>query len=381
MKHIIYSIGELSVAGGIGRIISLKANWLAEHGYDVTILTTEGTGENAFYSVHPKIKIVNFNINYLSVYNNKRNIIGIIKSLIDRIKKQNLHKKLLKEYLYTHPCDVLFTSSNIPFVNSFKDGSRKIYETHFSCEAQRQFIKDSPFIFGLCYSIYNKYHQSRLNGYDHVVILTDKDKFLRGNKKNFIVIPNFITAKPQSMIPDYNNKRAISVGRLEHVKGFDLLIKAWKTVYQRHPDWSLDIYGHSYGRIDDYNAMISDNGLDGIIHIHEAVRNIEEKYLESSFYIMSSRYEGFPLVLPEAMSCGLPCISYDINCGPADIIRDGEDGILVRPVESIPALSDAICKMIENPEMRETQGKKARKNIQRYSIDSVMQRWIELIER
>lgn len=381
MKHIVYSIGELSVAGGIGRIVSLKANWFAEHGYKVTIITTEGNTKESYYLLSPKIEIIPLNINYLTVYNNKRNLWGMIKSLADRIKKTKLHKKLLKKYLQDHPCDVFFTTGNIPFVCRFKDGSKKIYETHFSCEAQRQFIKNAPKIFAFFYRMYDALQQRNLRHYDHVVVLTQRDLELRGKPENGVVIPNFITAKTQEILPDYQSKKVISVGRYDHVKGFDLLFKVWKIVKTNYPDWHLHIYGHAYGRTEYYQNLIQESGVQNVVHLHSEVKDIESKYMSSSFYVMASRYEGFPLVLPEAMSCGLPCIAYDINCGPSDIITDGVDGILVHALENVEALAEAICKMIENPQLREDMGKRAKKNIQRFNIDQVMQYWIEMIER
>ena len=104
-----------------------------------------------------------------------------------------------------------------------------------------------------------------------------------------------------------------------------------------------------------------------------------EEYLNSSIYIMSSRYEGFGMVLIEAMACGVPCISFDCPYGPSDIIEDGEDGYLIDYLNT-QALADGICKLIENPELRKEFGKNARKNVLRYSRDNVMQQWVNLFE-
>lgn len=105
-----------------------------------------------------------------------------------------------------------------------------------------------------------------------------------------------------------------------------------------------------------------------------------EKYLESSIYAMSSRFEGFGMVLIEAMACGVPCVSFDCPYGPADVIKDGEDGFIVRYLDC-KELADKICFLIENEETRKLMGRKARENIRRYSRETVMGKWTELFEK
>ena len=113
------------------------------------------------------------------------------------------------------------------------------------------------------------------------------------------------------------------------------------------------------------------------IFIHEPTSEIIAKYQESSIYIMSSRYEGFGMVLLEAMACGIPCVSFDCPYGPSDIIHDGEDGFLVKHLDTT-ALAERICYLIENPEIRKEMGEKAKRNIKRYSRENVMAQWTEL---
>lgn len=380
MKHIVYFTGELSVPGGIGRIISMKANWLVDHAYKVTILTTEGASNESFYKLSPKVNVVAFNINYLSVYNNKKNLIGIVKSWLDREKKKRLNKRLLELYLKGNPCDVFFSTINYDFIPKLTDGSLKIYEAHFSSEAQRQFLESSPRLFRFFYKRYNEKQKRNLLNFDRVVLLTERDKKLNGKLSNAIVIPNFITIENTANIPNYESKRVISVGRLDFCKGYDLLFKAWKEVCLEYHDWTLDIYGHGYGRESYYQNLINELELENYIQLHQPVKDIISKYLSASLYVMTSRYEGFPLVLGEAMACGLPCIAFDCNCGPAEIIKNGVDGYLVSPVGDVQKLANAIKQMLESVEKRKRMGHAAKENIQRFSINEIMKQWVDLIE-
>jgi glycosyltransferase involved in cell wall biosynthesis len=200
------------------------------------------------------------------------------------------------------------------------------------------------------------------------------------NPNNFVVIPNFISIELPNSFSNCHAKRAISVGRLSSAKGFDYLIKAWAGVHRQYPEWVCDIYGYGYGRENEYQQLIDENGLRNVVVIHEPVRNISEKYAAASFYVMTSRNEGFPLVLPEAMACGLPVVSFNCNSGPSEIITDGVDGILVNQVGDIPAMTFAICRMIKDEEMRIWMGKNALRNVQRYSQEKIMTEWVKLIE-
>ena len=110
--------------------------------------------------------------------------------------------------------------------------------------------------------------------------------------------------------------RVIAIGRLTYQKGFDRLIDAWTIVNRRHPDWKLDIFGEGIRR-EALNKQIRNNGLEKSVTIHPFTKNIAQEYLNSSIFALSSNYEGFVLVLLEAMGCGLPCVAFDCPNGPA----------------------------------------------------------------
>lgn len=373
-KKIIYHVGDISHPGGMERMVVLKANWLAEHGYDVTLLSTSSSNKS-YFEVSPKLRCDFLSCSIPPLYSVRKNTWGAIKSVWWSIKSRREHKKKLRKYLASHSCDFFITLINRSFIPKMKDGSKKYFEIHFSSEIKRNFIRNSHGIYRFLYKLGMWYQEHIYREYDKFFVLTEKDWQLRGGGDNMVVMPNFITIEQPQKMPDYTSKNIISVGRLAPQKGYEYLFQAMSRVVCMHPDWHLHIYGFSYGREKYYRQLIEEAGVDQNVFIHNPVHDIVDKYLESSFYVMSSIYEGFPLCLGEAMACGLPCVSYDCNCGPSEIIKDGEDGIIVKEVRSVEKLADAINYMIEHPKLRKKMGVQAKKNIQRFSMDNIMQKW------
>ena len=167
----------------------------------------------------------------------------------------------------------------------------------------------------------------------------------------------------------------IAAGRYTWQKGFDLLIIAWKIIFKKHPDWILDIYGA--GNPDFYRQLAKSNGIASVVRCHNATSDIYSKYAESSIFVLSSRFEGFGLVLAEAMATGLPVISFRCPCGPEDIVTNGTDGILIEN-GNIEKMSKAICYLIENETIRKDMGKKGIISAERFREEHIMQKWIEL---
>ena len=157
---------------------------------------------------------------------------------------------------------------------------------------------------------------------------------------------------------------------------YDRLIEAWIKVNRKHPDWHIRIYGEGQDR-NSLQELIEKHHIENSFSLCPPTKSIQEKYLESSIYVMSSRFEGLPMALLEAMACGVPCISFDCPYGPAEIITPEEDGILVKNGNT-DELADAICRLIEDTDKRIRMGKQAQKNIQRYSREEVMKLWDEL---
>lgn len=190
------------------------------------------------------------------------------------------------------------------------------------------------------------------------------------------IIPNMITVNSVA-VSDYESKKVISVGRYSYEKGFDMLIEAWNLVIGKHPDWKLYIYGN--GDRSEFESLVEHLQLKDSVFCMPGTKDIVSAYTKCSIYVMSSRYEGFGLVLTEAMSCGLPCISFDCPYGPSEIIDNGKDGYLVER-NNIHLLAEKIDELMDDSDLRKRLGSKARQNVMRYNKKNIMQRWIALLE-
>ena len=178
-----------------------------------------------------------------------------------------------------------------------------------------------------------------------------------------------------NMISPLHSKRVIAVGRYVYQKGFDLLLEAWAIVEKQCKDWELAIYG--MGERTPYEQIIDEMKIDrSRCHLYGSTPDIKKEYLDSSLFVFSSRFEGFGMVLIEAMACGLPVISFDCPCGPKDIVSHGEDGLLV-PSGDTDALADAMHKLMSDDVQRREMASKAIVNVRRFYLEKVAQRWKE----
>ena len=168
----------------------------------------------------------------------------------------------------------------------------------------------------------------------------------------------------------------IFVGRYTEQKGIPDLFRIWETVYHKHPDWHLHLYGEGELRNRLVEEALSSHAN---IHVHEPDHLIFERYLENSIFVLTSLYEPFGLVMPEAMSCGLPVVAFDCPSGPADIITDGVDGFLIR-FRDVQVFADRICQLIESPELLRQMGQAAIESSKRFSADQIMTQWKSLFE-
>jgi glycosyltransferase involved in cell wall biosynthesis len=212
---------------------------------------------------------------------------------------------------------------------------------------------------------------------DAVTVLTEHDletyrNALRSDAVRLERIPNGI---PPTRVPPaaLEAKVAIAAGRLSSQKGFDLLIEAFGLVAARHPDWQLRIFGVGTERAK-LAAQIEKLGLAGRVQLKGTTRQMDEQLAAASVYVLSSRFEGLPMVLLEAITVGLPAVAFDCPTGPAEIIEHGRNGLLVPP-EDVAALAAGICKLIENPDERRAMGAAARESSSRYSMPVVRDIW------
>lgn len=373
---IVYVTPALYMAGGVERVLTLKANYFAEHfGYDITIILTEGKDKPLFYPLSDKIKIINLNIGFEELWT-----CSFVKKIKVYLKKQRQFKQSLTDELMHMRPDITISllRREINFINEIKDGSRKIGELHVNRANYRNFeANDSNFIKKLFAKFWMHSLVSKLKQLDRFVVLTEEDKSAWSELHNICVIPDPLSFLPTQHSP-LTEKRVIAVGRYVYQKGFDLLLHAWAKIEKQCSDWQLAIYGD--GNRTPYEQQMKDLGIDGTrCHLNGPTADIQQEYINSSIFAFSSRFEGFGMVLVEAMACGLPVISFDCPCGPKDIIQDYADGLLVEN-GNIDKLAEAIIWMTQHPEQHRAMATKAIENVQRFSIEKIAEKWKSLFD-
>ena len=373
---IVYCTPALYMAGGVERVLTLKANYFADHfGYDITIILTEGEDKPLFYPLSDKVKVVNLNIGFEELWT-----CSFIKKIFVYLKKQYLFKKLLKQELMRIRPDITVSllRREINFITSINDGSKKIGELHVNRANYRNFEHgDTNVIKDLFARFWMRSLVSKLKRLDKFVVLTEEDYNNWPELNNVVVIPDPLTFSSSTYSP-LTERRVIAVGRYVYQKGFDLLLKAWAIVEKECPDWMLTIVGQ--GERLQYETLIDELKIDrNNGKLLGPTEQIQDEYLNSSFLVMSSRFEGFGMVLVEAMACGLPVVSFDCPCGPKDIIQDHVDGLLVEN-GNIEKLAEAIIWMTQHPEQRKVMASKAIDNVQRFKIDKIAEHWKSLFD-
>ena len=370
---IIYCIHSICNPGGMERVLYNKVKFLSEQmNYDITIVTTDQHNRPPFYPFPENVRMIDLGINY-----SEDNIKGAFGKITGYLKKRKKHKRLLTELLMREKADIVVSlyPSESSFIPDIKDGSKKVLEIHYCKFFRLQYGRTG--ILGLIDRLRTKQDERIVSRFDRFVVLTNEDKGYWGNIPNIVVIHN-AAMLVGNKYSDVTEKRVIAVGRLDYQKGFDRLIKAWKMVQRsgRFNDWKLDIFGQGEWK-DMLNSMINDYGIAGTASINAPTKQIGDEYAISSMLVMSSNYEGFPMVMIEAMACGLPVVSFDFKCGPKDIIDDGKNGIIVHDGD-IEGLANAMMKLMDNLTLRRTMSENAKKVVDTYSEENVMKQWLDL---
>lgn len=373
---IAYCIPSLYYPSGMERVLTLKANYFAEHfGYEIHIILTDGKDKEPYYKLYPSITLHQLDINYDEMYGR-----SLWKRISGYWNKQQLFRKRLNDCLCEIRPDITISllRRDINFINKMKDGSIKLGEIHFNKSNYREFSDNRlPAFVQHCVKKYWMWQLIRqVRQLKRFVVLSYEDAAEWTELKNVAVIYNPLPFFPERQ-SDGSSKQVIAAGRYMPQKGFDRLIDAWSIVNMQHPDWVLRIYGD--GMRQQLQQQIDRLGIASSCILEHSTPDIDEKYCESSIFALSSRYEGFGMVIIEAMACGIPPVSFACPCGPRDIIDDGKNGLLVEN-GNIEMLAGKICYLIENDEIRRKMGQQARIDVERFKIEQIAGQWKELFE-
>lgn len=362
---ILYVTDALAIWGGLERILVEKANYLAIHGgYEVFVMTV-CQGNHPFpFPLVSQVSHVDLNIPFHTQYQSS----GIPRMLLLRRLHRYCRESLSHQLSAIRP-DVI-VCPRIEFVGDIcrvKGNIPLVFESHSSFWTSR--FEGAGLL--------RRLHTLRMNlsarKVQAVVALTEGDAAVwRKVNKKVCVIPDAVHLNETGVYSDHNSKSAVFVGRLCKQKDIGSLLAVWQMVRQRHSDWQLHIYGEK-GDIEE--SLWQQLQADGHgVTIHPPTADIIEVYQQYAMLLLTSRYEPFGMVLPEAMSCGLPVVSFDCPYGPADIITDGKNGFLVRN-HDIQQFVDKVCLLIEDEDLRKEMGQNGIIAVERYKMDMIMPLW------
>lgn len=371
---IVYCHCSLYNPGGMERVLLNKVRRLAAAGHEIIVVTTDQQDRPTFYDFPTEVRLIDLGINY-----SLDNFEPLYKRIPSYLRKRRMHRRKLTELLMRECPDITISlyPSESSFIPEIKDGSKKILELHFNRYFRLQYGRKG--LTGLIDRYRSRKDERIARKFDSFVVLTEEDKAYWGNMPNISVIPN--AALPMPLKSDCTAKRVIAVGRLDYQKGFDRLINVWELVKKNSASegWRLDIFGQGEW-LDMLEEMIQSKGLSDSTKLNVPTDEIAKEYAGSSILAMTSHYEGFPMVMIEAMSAGLPVVTFDYKCGPRDIISDGIDGIIV-PDGDLNAFATALLGLMADDNRRKQMGSAATMVIERYSEERVMLQWTSLFEK
>ena len=365
---IVYVNRVFAAWGGLERVWTDKMNALsAISSYEVCLVTTDQGNHQVPYPLG-KVRHIDLGIRFVQQYRYK----GLKRYWINW-KLLRLFQQKMKAFLETEKPDVLITNASefADYIVKWKGKVPLVVESHGTFN--RPFhMQEMTFVNRIkCF-----FHYKALGKADRIVALThgDAEQWKQINP-NVSVIPNIVTMNETDVYSDCTNKRVIFVGRLDTQKGFQYLDAIWKIIEKRHPDWCLDIYGEG-ANLQENRSMIPQGKH---VYPHAQKLDILDRYKESSILVLTSIYEPFGLVMPEAMSCGVPVVAFDCPYGPSEIITDGKDGFLVSCYD-VEAFTDKVSLLIEDESLRKKMGQNAIQSALRFRKDRIIPQWIHLFE-
>jgi glycosyltransferase involved in cell wall biosynthesis len=357
-KHIVLISSFLNFVGGYERIVASFVNLLAEKGENITLLLLADTDES-FYPLDKKVRVVQLPLHFGitpkgNMITRKMQMLKDLLLLRKTLRQLKPSFLICSEYHYA-VAGVLTAERKKTKVFSWE-------HTHYNVNFKNRFWRV------LCNIIYPKL--------DGIICLNpDEKKLFSHLNKNVVVIPNFIHL-PDRRAP-LQNKAILTIARLTAVKGIDHLLEIAKLVLTKHPDWKWKVIGEGELQSAAENFIKKENLEAKLLLQAPSNHNIAAEYESASMYVMTSANECFPMVLLEALSYGLPCISFDVDTGPRHIIQNNIDGLLVKK-DDLRAMVNAIDSMIGDEEKQKRMAENAVAGSIRFSPEVVYQLWKNL---
>lgn len=367
--RILYVFHSLAHWGGTERILVDKMNYLVSaQGDEVFMLTTDQGTHSLPYQLAKGIQYEDMGIRFHQRYHYRG-----MKRLLVTHRLKSRFRRLLSEQLQKICPDVIVCTTStyidLDILAHLKGVVPLVVESHSIC--QRTFGQG-----GWAHFYKDYIYRRALKKAEVVVALTEQDAAdWRKYGLNTCVIPNMVHLN-KGACSDLCQPRVIFVGRLDYQKRPMTMINIWQKVFPLFPDWHLDIYGEG-DQWQEVKNLVDSIGKN--IHIYPPTAQIFDCYRESSVLASTSLYEPFGLVIPEAMSCGLPVVAFDCPYGPAEIITDGVDGFLVKDGDET-IFADRLCRLMSDKTLRQRMGHSAVLSAQRYSADRIMPHWQHLFE-
>lgn len=354
---LLYITPIINGEGGIQKVLSVKTNYLIEkYDYQIDILTQDNGNTDLFFD-----------------FNSRIGLFDMVLSQNKFLKFFQYQKQIKNQIRHSKPdiiivCDAGIKAFLLPIL--IKTETPLFFEMHGSKYNESLYFK--PTKINLFFRKIKYFYKGFLIKFYDRVILLSKESLQEWNIKNAIVIPNSVD-KYSKNVSDLSSRKIIVIARHSYEKGIDRLLPIWQKITKKHPNWILEIYGNGLLT----NEIISQINLLKIsnsVQLLNPIKNISEKYIESSIYLMTSRQEGLPMVLIEAMNFGLPCVAYDCPVGPRSVLTNNENGFLIQN-DCEDDFVEAVCQLIVNKKLRIEMGEKAKINSEKYQLEPIMKRW------
>ncbi len=367
---LIYVVRSLHPVGGIERTLTDKANWLVSHGHEVLFVMYKQGGDKVAFHLDSRVQLVDLKCSIYSLFK-----YPLYTRLFKYFSLSRMFQERFREVINDFKPDTI--SVAIPNAEEFvwevvrvARNMRVVIESHVAYEYLSYGRSKTDFFLYFFHSP----SKAILNS-NALIVLTksDADTWKRKGVQEVLVVPNPVSFYVDNVDNvEKDEKRIISVGRLVSQKRFDRLIDAFALIANHYPGWHIDIFGEGNLR-PVLEQQVMEKKLLGRINIHDYTFDVMSEYLRSQFMVLSSDYEGFGLVIVEAMACGLPVISTDCPHGPSEIIDNGVTGWLTRL--DVKGLADRMEWMITHQEERQMMGVKAHEAVAAYRKEVIMKKW------